>query len=255
MHQFWVAIKKVLEDASSEADVEQLISQEVYTLPIYRKGYHRGTFNERSKYYSFLEINTLLNTLFETYGFDRVRSIIRATVPIKGDWSDTDLFRKIHNIARTNGAEELIAYPSNILACLGPSCPCGRPNCAAPHGKIINSINVLQPSLSVFTDRCPTHCVPENSFIAKGPVTIAQVEDAFYSHQGSRGGLDPFKVLLLMQLLSSGLRVGDTARTQPTRARFGLAGALTGQQANGRNRDATNGVLSALASGLSFPCQ
>lgn len=96
-----------------------------------------------------------VNQLITTYGLERVLNTIKYTSIFQQTWTDPSLFAKLKNICELNGIAKVVAYPSNIASCVVET------------DKVFESIERLSPDLSILTDRCPVHELPEHVTLTK----------------------------------------------------------------------------------------
>lgn len=96
--------------------------------------------------------------LVEKHGLSYVLSIIKHTSIIAQTWSDNTLFSVLKNIIELNGIEKIYAYPSNIQFTVDMLTALN----------VQSSMSLLNPVLSIVTDRCPHHGIPENVYLVPG---------------------------------------------------------------------------------------
>lgn len=90
--------------------------------------------------------------LVQQYGYDYMRAVISHASIIKQSWANADTFIKIKNILSYLGINKIYMYSSNIGSCL-----------AEPEemNQFLKNIKQLRPSLSIHTNLCVTHRIPE----------------------------------------------------------------------------------------------
>ncbi|WP_131793600.1 hypothetical protein [Legionella brunensis] len=98
---------------------------------------------------------TFMSTLIDKHGLDYVLSIIRHTTIIAQTWADANLFNTLKNVCKLHKIEKIYTYPSNIEYCI--------PFLEAE--KVRLNIEILDPYLSIETDRCPHHGIPEEVYL------------------------------------------------------------------------------------------
>ena len=82
--------------------------------------------------------------------------IIRKSTILGQSWVSNTLFASIKNILTLNGIEVIYTYPSNI------------PHCVTRKSAdlVFDSIEKLSPTLSIFTNLCPTHHRPDQVILS-----------------------------------------------------------------------------------------
>ena len=99
-----------------------------------------------------------MSNLIDKYGLDYILAIVKHSSILAQSWADNKLFTSLKNIIDLNAIDKVFAYPSNIEYCVFPD-------------KVIHvrtSTALLDPALSIETDRCPHHGIPENVFLKPG---------------------------------------------------------------------------------------
>lgn len=102
------------------------------------------------------DILRYFNELIQTYGFDYVRKVISHASIITQSWGDVETFVKIKNILNYIGVNKVFVYPSNIIRCIPDQ---------ELQDTILNNIHLLSPMLSIHTDHCRIHDLPERIFL------------------------------------------------------------------------------------------
>lgn len=90
--------------------------------------------------------------LFEKYCYDYVRNVISHTSIIGQSWADSETFVKIKNILKYADIHKILMYPSDIVACIPDK---------AIQNQILENIYLFSPALSIHTNICYAHQVPE----------------------------------------------------------------------------------------------
>lgn len=135
-----------------------------------------------------------LNELVRAYGFATIKRVVLNTIFIKQSWATPGLFLKIKNILAHNGITNIYAYPSNILACMDGR---GQDN-QITH--MLNNIVDLNPRLSIHTDVCPIHGVPEKVFYVTDQ-TPANVRRQIFASDRSMDNSSQIENLMLLSML------------------------------------------------------
>ena len=84
-------------------------------------------------------------------------SVINYASIIQQSWTNPGIFAVLKNICELNGQSKLIAYPSNIAHTLSEK----------DSEKVFESVELLSPKLSIFTDRCKLHGIPKKVFLSE----------------------------------------------------------------------------------------
>lgn len=92
------------------------------------------------------------NRIVDVFGVDKVLAAIKNTSVLHQSWTNPEVFTKLRNILKLYNFDKIIAYSSNIAQCVTHSSA----------KDLCKSIENLSPSLSIFTDYCPEHHIPEN---------------------------------------------------------------------------------------------
>ena len=87
-------------------------------------------------------------------------SIIKGSVIIAQSWGDEQLFVTLKNILEFHEIEKIYAYPSNIKDCTD----------ALTSSAVRINIELLNSTLTISSDRCPYHGIPEQIFLQEGTV-------------------------------------------------------------------------------------
>jgi hypothetical protein len=162
VYKFWYALR-------------EFMSQDKYakTLEIFKKNFpwflkkHEDLYKNldvnaleiyatKERQYLRQDILSYFTELSKLYGYNKIRQIIKHASLIKQSWADRDVFIKIKNIVNYLGINKVVMYPSNILSCM-------------PHDKtreqMLENIYTFLPNLTIHTDLCIKHKVPENTFL------------------------------------------------------------------------------------------
>lgn len=96
-----------------------------------------------------------MRALVHRYGLDYILAIIRHTSIFAQSWTNVAFFTALKNIMDLQGVSRIYAYPSNIYYCaLAPDAT-----------RVVRSIQQLEPVVSIETNRCPRHGIPEQQFL------------------------------------------------------------------------------------------
>lgn len=99
-----------------------------------------------------------MDNLIEKHGLNYVLSIIKHMSIISQSWADNTLFSTLKNIIELHGIETVYAYPSNIRYCVSWNTV----------SSVLKSIELLNPNLTIVTDLCPHHRIPEKVYLIPG---------------------------------------------------------------------------------------
>ncbi len=106
----------------------------------------------RTVQYPNQDITAYFNEMIKEYSYEHVRNIINHTTLIKQSWFDTATLAKIKNILNYLNINKIYVYPSNILSMTWN--PLDR-------YLLLDNIKELSPVLSIHTDFCDVHEMPE----------------------------------------------------------------------------------------------
>ncbi|MDR3442392.1 MAG: IQ calmodulin-binding motif-containing protein [Legionella sp.] len=96
-----------------------------------------------------------LEHLIDLYDLEFLCRIIKSATIINQSWANKELFCAIKNILNLNGITKTYLYPSNIAHCIA----------TYDADKLLENIQLISPTLSIITDRCPSHSLPEEVYI------------------------------------------------------------------------------------------
>ena len=113
-----------------------------------------------------------MENLIDTHGLDYVLSVIKGSVIIAQSWENKQLFTALKNIIEFNEIEKVYAYPSNIEYCVLPW----------ESLDVKANIELLNPDLTIATDFCPHHHIPEQVFLRPKTPKPAQVNKSQLSN-------------------------------------------------------------------------
>ncbi len=110
--------------------------------------------------YEYQDPVKYIKKLIENHGLDYVLSIIKGSVFIAQSWGDKQLFVTLKNIFELHEIDKIYAYPSNIKECTD----------ALTSKDVQMNIELLNPTLTISSDRCPHHRIPELIYLDEGKV-------------------------------------------------------------------------------------
>lgn len=170
-----------------------------------------------------------MQALTARYSAERVMKTIKHVSIIAQTWTDPMIFTKLRNICQLNGVSKIVAYPSNIAHCVLPS---DRDN-------VFASLEHLSADLSIVTDVCLFHGVPERVVLSEAK-TAKEIKDLVFppasraaAPMGAMPSLemlmmlgtsDPMALRLLLMLMSGGDGPSSAASSAP-RFAPGLGGS------------------------------
>ncbi len=96
------------------------------------------------------------------HGVNNVIKVIQQASILQQTWTDKSLFVVLKNICELNGISTIFAYPSNIAHVVKYE----------NIDKVLSSVEALSPRLSIFTDRCFFHRIPENVILSTKKTAI-----------------------------------------------------------------------------------
>lgn len=99
-----------------------------------------------------------VNSMVNEHGLEKVLLIIKTATIIAQSWTDKTLFSAIKNILEYNKIETTYVYPSNIPHCINDE--------KEKLNDLISNIERLAPKLSIFTNRCDFHMLPEKVILS-----------------------------------------------------------------------------------------
>ncbi|CEK10270.1 IQ calmodulin-binding motif-containing protein [Legionella hackeliae] len=126
--------------------------------------------------------NNFMKRLVEQHGLSYVLSTIKHMSIIGQSWADPHLLKVIKNILDLHGIKKVYAYPSNIEHCINDEFI----------EQLRENIEVLKPELSVETDRCPSHGIPETVFLKSG-TELQKEKEKRIQNKAIHSILDEFK--------------------------------------------------------------
>ena len=144
---FWRMARNLINLSSSEETFLAELDHYIETSKCNRKGL-------KSKELDYLK------QLFNSYGFDKLQSIIGGTTVIAQSWVDRDVMIKVKNILRFIGVDVVYAYPSNIVAYLRSEGERSNSN------QVLDNIQLLNPALAIHTD-----------LVSDKPKNVLMIED------------------------------------------------------------------------------
>lgn len=197
--QFWRALRKTVENTTFR-DETHFISVFKEFLAQNSDSYRHPTPNQVSEAgrkgiaYENQDPVLYIQELLKTYGLEKVVKVIKHASILQQTWTDPKLFAVLKNICELNGVTKIVAYPSNIAHFVLDS----------DMDKVFNSIGSLSPFLSIITDRCPVHRIPEHVTLStdKSPETIKhQVEQNSLSNSTPTPEMSALEISLASYLI------------------------------------------------------
>lgn len=158
VYQFWYALRNFLQDDKKAGDSSLFFQhlpnflEENKHLYVKVKDQELSKYNSRGVQYLNQNITVHFNTLFQFFGYDYVRGVIRHASLIKQSWANTATFVKIKNILNYHDVKKVCMYPSNIVATISNP---------TVQNSILENIQTFIPLLSIHTDYCQIHGYPE----------------------------------------------------------------------------------------------
>lgn len=206
--RFWRAFIKFMEhkdNNSKENFLQNLPYFLNHHLHLYRDLPSDACTNNNTADFQYLnqDPRVFLTALINKYGYQYVRSVALHTSVITASWTDPLLFTKLSNILRYLEINKIFMYPSNIAACL--------------HDRddidvMLNNIASLSPALSIHTDCCPTHGVPEKVILAEDQTPDTVFRQLFGERTAASGyrtiSVD-FETFLMLSMLLRGTQQNE----------------------------------------------
>ncbi len=146
VYSLWREIRKYISTCNNADDFFKGLSE---FLDSYQNLYRPCDSNQ--------EIKEYFKSLFQNYGYNRVKSIIMATSFIRQCWSHENTFKALKNILSKLNIQNVYVYPSNIVHCVEDNMV----------DRILRNIHLIHPKLSIHTNYCPVHGVPEEVFLCQ----------------------------------------------------------------------------------------
>jgi|GEM_PF-4845884 hypothetical protein len=181
VHEFWQAMRNFMQDDSLTKTEQDFIMNFPQFLEDYRHLYRPLTdlaYKDYNNGATYLNQNpaVFFSALFKKYGYEFVRAIIKHVSLIQQTWEDPLAFDKIKNILSYLGIRKVFVNPTNIWTGYTSS----------QTGKIaafFKNISKLEPTLSIHTDLCNDHGIPENTYLftTHDPMKIIKTLFADYS--------------------------------------------------------------------------
>lgn len=156
--EFWYKFREIAYDKDKKSE-ENFIDSVMEFLEDNSDLYRNITaFNYEGKNPEVKYLNpnplTFINGLIKLYGHDRIIKVISNVSLINQSWEDPLVLVKIKNILNYTQIYNIYVYPSNIVHCVNKN----------TQKNILNNIDKISPKLSIHTDRCEEHGIPENVF-------------------------------------------------------------------------------------------
>ncbi len=165
VYEFWYKIREFVKKPVDGQTVDEASNLFLKNLPtflnenksLYRELPDDACVNENSEVkYLNQNINIYFSALIKKYGYEYVQSVIAHTSLIKQSWANADVFAKVKNILAYHKIDNVFMYPSNILDCIDD---------VHVQNEILENIAKINPTLTIYSDRCRVHGYPEKIFL------------------------------------------------------------------------------------------
>lgn len=159
VYKFWFAMREFMSDDSKSANQELFFTNLPNFLTINKNLYRdlrSEAFLDNKAKYPNQDIETFLKNIINIYGYEYIRSVISHVSLIQQSWGNSQIFIKIKNILNYLKIEKIYIYPSNIISLIKE---------ASIQEKILQNIESMNPSLSIHTNYCQVHLLPEKVYL------------------------------------------------------------------------------------------
>ena len=166
--EFWRRVRTLAKEVGKKSDKKTFLSELALLLeklgntsnslhPIYRDLSDSNCFP--SDTYPDQNILRYVDGLINKFGYKYIVNVICQTTIIAQSWLNTEALIKIKNILTYQQISNVFMYPSNI-----PHCIANEEN-EEKANEVLENIEKIHPTLSIYTDCCPMHHIPENVFL------------------------------------------------------------------------------------------
>lgn len=164
VHKFWQAMKEFVNNdklAATEAMFLEKLPSFLKRNTEYYRDIDKFEYVPENVKYLNQDIPTYFKALIKKYSYAYVRSVITHTSFIKQSWEHTDTFLKLKNFLTLLGITKVYMYPSNIVSCTLNN---------AKQDRILKNIEDMAPVLSIHTDLCEFHEIPEKVYLFENQI-------------------------------------------------------------------------------------